>query len=89
MSKTPKCPRDPNQLAKFITDLATGEAEEPNKDETDPNVVELGRRGGLVGGKARANKLTPEQRTEIAKRRHKSGGILRHKIRHILTCIFS
>jgi hypothetical protein len=28
----------------------------------------LGHKGGLKGGKARAEKLTPEQRTEIAKR---------------------
>ena len=30
--------------------------------------VELGRKGGLVGGKARAAKLTPEQRSAIAKK---------------------
>jgi hypothetical protein len=30
--------------------------------------VELGRKGGLKGGKARAEKLTPEQRKEIAKK---------------------
>lgn len=29
--------------------------------------VELGRKGGLVGGNARANKLTSERRTEIAR----------------------
>ncbi len=29
---------------------------------------ELGRRGGLKGGKARAERLTPEQRTMIAKK---------------------
>lgn len=68
MSKTPKRPRDPNQLAKFIADLATGEVEEPNKDEKSLEAIEIGRKGGLVGGKARANKLTPEQRSEIAKK---------------------
>jgi hypothetical protein len=34
----------------------------------NPNAVALGRLGGLKGGKARASKLTPEQRKEIAKR---------------------
>lgn len=34
----------------------------------NPNAVALGRLGGLKGGKARASKLTPEQRTEIAKK---------------------
>jgi len=34
----------------------------------NPNAVALGRLGGLKGGKARAAKLTPEQRKEIAKK---------------------
>lgn len=29
--------------------------------------VELGRRGGLKGGRARAENLTPDQRTELAR----------------------
>ena len=68
--KAPKRPRDANQLAKFITDLATGEANElPSPGEgKDPAAVSLGRRGGLKGGKARAEKLTREQRQEIARR---------------------
>ena len=33
----------------------------------NPNAVALGRLGGLKGGKARFEKLTPEQRTEIAR----------------------
>jgi hypothetical protein len=32
----------------------------------NPAAVALGRRGGLKGGKARAKKLTPEQRKAIA-----------------------
>ncbi|MBL4802003.1 MAG: hypothetical protein JKY45_08915 [Emcibacter sp.] len=57
--KTPKRPRDVNQLAKSIVDLATGETEEKE-------VLESARKGGLKGGKARAKALTPEQRSEIA-----------------------
>lgn len=34
----------------------------------DPIAVELGRRGGLKGGKARAAKLTPERLSEIGKK---------------------
>lgn len=67
-SSKPKRPRDTNQLAKSIVDLTTGDAEEVNPDEgKDPAAVALGRKGGLKGGKARAVKLTPEQRSEIAR----------------------
>jgi hypothetical protein len=61
-------PRDPSQLGKLIVDLATGEAEDPSPDEgKNQAAVELGRKGGLKGGKARAAKMTPEQRSEAAK----------------------
>ncbi len=64
-----KRPRDPNQLAKLIADIATGEVEEPDPDEgKNRAAVELGRKGGLKGGKARAEKLTAEERSEAAKR---------------------
>lgn len=61
----PKRPRDPNQRAKNVVDLATGEITEP-KPEKNPAAVELGRLGGLKGGPARASKLTPERRKDIA-----------------------
>jgi hypothetical protein len=67
VTQTPKRPRDPNQLAKFITDLATGEKTETPPAPTSP-MGEIGRIGGLKGGKARAAALTPEQRSEIAKK---------------------
>ncbi|HYM45925.1 MAG TPA: hypothetical protein VES65_07160 [Solirubrobacteraceae bacterium] len=64
-----KRPRDPNQLGKLIVDLATGEAEERDPDEgKNPAAVELGRKGGLKGGRARAAKMTAAQRSEAAKR---------------------
>jgi len=61
-------PRDPNQLAKLITDIATGQADDPvvTEDGRDLAAVLLGRRGGLKGGKARAQALSPERRREIA-----------------------
>jgi hypothetical protein len=64
-----KRPRDPNQLAKVIADIATGAINDaPQDDGKDPAAVALGRRGGLKGGKARAARLTPEERKESAKR---------------------
>jgi hypothetical protein len=67
MAKTPKRPRDPNQLAKLIADIATGETiDESPATGKDPAAVALGRKGGLKGGKARAESLTPEKRSEIA-----------------------
>lgn len=61
--------RDPNELAAQIVDEATGEAPpfDPDKGK-DPAAVALGRKGGLKGGKARAAKMTPEQRSEAARR---------------------
>ena len=58
---------DANQLAANVVALATGEAE-PAARKKNPAAVSLGRRGGLKGGKARAASLTPEQRSEIAKK---------------------
>ena len=42
--------------------------EEVKIEGKNPNAVALGRLGGLKGGKARAQKLSPDQRKEIAKR---------------------
>lgn len=68
-SSKAKRPRDANQLAKFIADLATGELELPKTDEgKDPAAVALGRKGGLKGGKARADKLSAKRRAAIAKK---------------------
>lgn len=70
MQKRSSKKRDLNQLAKSIVDEVTGE-ETPTtpKDEgKNPAAVELGRLGGLKGGKARAAKLTAEERKAIAKK---------------------
>ena len=72
MPKHPNRPRDPNRLGKIIVDLATGTVTEvpelPPDLDKDPAAVSLGRRGGLKGGKARAAKLTAEQRKTIAQK---------------------
>jgi hypothetical protein len=62
----PKRPRDPNQLAKLIVDIATG-ATEDTVSESKRTKRLKGRAGGLKGGKARARHLTPKERIEIAK----------------------
>jgi hypothetical protein len=64
---------DLNQLAKRIVDQATGEAPaQPAPPEKNKAAQELGRLGGLKGGAARAKKLNPEQRSEIAKKAARS-----------------
>ncbi|GAA0571943.1 hypothetical protein GCM10009416_08220 [Craurococcus roseus] len=60
-------PRDPIALAKLVGDIATGQVEDRVEDGKDPAASELGRSGGLKGGKARAERLTPTQRAEIAR----------------------
>ena len=60
-------PRDPMQRAKLTIDLITGDAVPAPERVKDPASVELGRQGGLIGGKRRAEKLSPERRIEIAK----------------------
>lgn len=59
MTDTPKRPKDANQLAKLIADIATGEV-----DESEAGAEKHGKEGG----KARAKKLTPEQRSAIARK---------------------
>ncbi len=68
MPKGPKGEKRPGDVigaAVMVAQIATGEVEDTNKDDEgkDPAAVALGKKGG----KARASKLTPEQRSEIAK----------------------
>jgi hypothetical protein len=60
----PKRPRDPNQLAKLIVDIATGEVKDTVSDaKRNPS---RRRAGGLKGGVARSKALSPEQRRQVA-----------------------
>jgi len=65
-----KRPRDINALAAAIVDEATDEDREPEDpyEGKNPAAVELGRRGGLKGGRARAEKLSAARRSEIARK---------------------
>lgn len=57
------------QIAKAVVDAATNEEPEEEKPDTrNPHAVALGSLGGQKGGKARAEKLTPEQRKAIAQK---------------------
>lgn len=64
--------KDENELAKSIVDQIIAETESADfgeeKPQKNPAAVSLGRLGGLKGGKARAARLTPEERSEIAKK---------------------
>lgn len=63
MADTPKRPRDPNQLAKLIVDIATGDEADTPPQPKDAAAQAMGRKGGA----ARAASMTPERRAEIAK----------------------
>lgn len=66
MTNRPSRPRDANQLAKRIVDLATGAISEERPADLTP-AQEFARSGGLKGGAARAQALSPERRAEIAR----------------------
>lgn len=61
MADTPKRPRDANQLAKLVADLATGEVSDQPTEKNEPR-----QKAGRRGGAARADSLTPEVRKAIA-----------------------
>ena len=66
--KGEKRPADAVGAAIKVAKIATGEIEEDidEKPEKNAAAAELGRKGGLKGGKARWANLTPEQRSEAA-----------------------
>jgi hypothetical protein len=61
-----RAPQDESKLVKDIVDAITLEGEA--KPEKNPAAVALGRLGGLKGGKARAEKLSAEERKAIAQK---------------------
>lgn len=65
-----KRPRDLNSLARMVIDEATSDEprHKPEERVKDPAAVALGRKGGLKGGRARAESLSPQDRSEIAKK---------------------
>lgn len=67
MPKRSRKPADFNQMGFAIIREATDPDYDPYQGK-NPAAVELGRLGGKKGGKARAAKLSAEQRSEIAKK---------------------
>lgn len=68
MTKRPKRSRDPVQAAHQVYLEIIGEAPQPAPEqEKEAATVKRARRAGSVGGPARAAKLTPEERSEIAR----------------------
>ena len=77
MIRSRKLPKDQTQLAAEIVRLTTQDPDEPKPEETGPlperspiseYLAQIGRKGGLKGGRARAKKLTAKKRKEIAQR---------------------
>jgi len=60
MTDKPKRPKDANQLAHMIAGIAVGDDVKYEPDTSGQ------RKGGLRGGKARADKLSPEEKQKIA-----------------------
>jgi hypothetical protein len=60
-------PRDPNQLAKYLVDVTTGDAEKIEPPKKNPHAQALSRLGASKGGKARAKTLSSRKRSAIAK----------------------
>ena len=73
-SKRGQGPKDFNQIAWEVVQKAIGEMpkEEPPDPSKNAAAVTLGRLGGLKGGKARAEALTPAKRKAIAKKAAKA-----------------
>lgn len=71
-SSKPKRPRDFNSRAFESVAILTGTAEsQPEEEPEDPlrlAAAALGRRGGLIGGRARAEKLSADERKKIAQK---------------------
>lgn len=73
-------PKDPNRLAFEIMRISTEEPEEKAIEAEQPKerspiseyLSQIGRKGGLKGGPARAKKLSSKKRKEIAKKAAKT-----------------
>jgi hypothetical protein len=67
-----RLPRDVDQFAPALIKATTGRGEEIPSESVSSEISrymsQLGRRGGKIGGDARAAKLTPQRRKEIALR---------------------
>ena len=65
-------PKDPNQLAKYILEVTTGEAEKIEPPKKNPHAQALSKLGASKGGNARAATLSAKKRSQIARRAAKA-----------------
>lgn len=70
--RSSKKSRDVNEIAMAIVDVISSIDDNPQKPTKNPAAVELGKLGGKKGGVARAKKLSPKKRSEIAKKAAKA-----------------
>lgn len=69
--KPPKLRPDAAEIAYRVMLEATGQAERtppPGERERNPEAVRRGAKGGKKGGRVRADQLSPDQRSEIARK---------------------
>jgi|SRR5437016_9722704 len=66
MIRSRKLPKDPMERAAEIVRLSTEESAQEERSPIQQYLAEIGRKGGLKGGKARAKNLSARKRKQIA-----------------------
>jgi hypothetical protein len=66
LAKRSKMPPDVNQRAKAVVDFGTGQRTPEPEKVKDRAAIARGHLGGLIGGRARAAKITPAERSASA-----------------------
>ena len=69
---TKRPPKDANELARYILDVTTGDADKIEPPKKNPHAQALSKLGASKGGKARAETLSASKRRAIAKKAAKS-----------------
>ena len=69
---TKRPPRDVNELAKYVLDVTTGDADKIEPPAKNPHAQALSALGASKGGKARAKNLSAKKRSAIAKKAAKA-----------------
>jgi hypothetical protein len=72
MIRSRKLPKDPNERAAEIVRLSTEGDKQEERSPISEYLAEIGRKGGLKGGKARAKSLSASKRRQIAERAAKA-----------------
>jgi hypothetical protein len=72
MRRLSRVPKDPNQLAAAVVRLSTEESKDHERSPVSQYLSDIGRKGGLKGGKIRAEKLSPSKRRAIAQKAAKA-----------------